>query len=168
MSSPDRWIAVGRIARAHGVRGELAVRTDDPRSSALLKARQLRLSGETQLREVESARAANSEVLLRLRGIADRNAAEALRGREVEISRAELPAAEPGEFYYADLVGLMAIDESGRELGQVKGLWETGPVPVVVIGEGAGELLVPFAQEFVVAVRPDQGRIVIRPPEYAE
>jgi 16S rRNA processing protein RimM len=168
MSSSGKWISVGRISRAHGIRGELAVRTDDPSTSALLQVRTLRLSGEDALREVVSARAANAEVLLFLRGIGDRNAAEALKGREVEIPREELPAPEPGEFYYADLVGLIAVDESGRELGTVQGIWETGPVPVVVIGEGASELLVPFAEAYVVAVRPEERRIVIRPPEYEE
>jgi len=167
MSTPN-WITVGRIARAHGVRGELAVRTEDPSTSALLQVRSLRLEGEESLREVLFARAANAEVLLRLRGISDRNAAEAIKGRAVQIPRAELPTPEPGEFYFADLVGLTAFDEAGRELGKVQGLWETGPVPVVVIGEGQSELLVPFAEPFIIAVRPEEGRMIVRPPEYGE
>lgn len=167
MSEP-KWVAVGRIVRAHGVRGELGVRCDDPSTSSLLQAKQVRLAGESELRAVAFARPAHTEVLLRLRGVDDRDQAEALRGREVELPRAALPPPEPGEYYYADLVGLQAFDESGKLLGEVKGLWETGPVPVLVIGEEPEELLVPFAEPFVVAVKAAEGRIVIRPPEYAE
>lgn len=166
MPGPERWVSVGRIARAHGVRGELAVRSEAPRESALLRVRKIRI-GDAE-RELESARAANAEVLIRVRGVADRTAAEALKGQDVSVPRADLAPSEPGEYYFADLVGLMAHDEAGRELGQVKGLWETGPVPVVVIGEGERELLVPFAEDFIVAVKPEEGRLVVRPPEYSE
>ncbi|MBS2028886.1 MAG: 16S rRNA processing protein RimM [Deltaproteobacteria bacterium] len=164
----DRWIVVGRVVRAHGLKGELGVRCDDPASSSLLEVKSLRLVGETATRKIVSARAANVEVLLRVEGVNDRNAAELLKGKDVEIRRADLPAPEAGEFYQADLIGLMAVDESGKPLGRVQGFWETGPVPVIVIGEGALELLVPFAEHFVVAVKQAEGQVVIRPPEYTE
>jgi 16S rRNA processing protein RimM len=161
-------LSVGRIGRAHGVRGELAVKVDSPSESVLLEVERVRLSGEPTDRRVLSARAAHAEVLLRLEGVADRTAAEALRGRDVQVDRAELPAPEEGEFYFADLVGLEAVDEQGKSLGRLNGVWETGAAPVLVIGEGASELLVPFAEAFVVRVELEQKRVVLRPPEYTE
>lgn len=168
MPSEPRWISVGRIVRAHGIRGELGVRCDDPQTSALLSVREVRLEGESALRKVTGARTAHIEVLLRLEGVNDRTAAEQLKGRDVEIPRESLPEPEEGEVYLADLAGLQAFDESGKPLGEVKGLWETGPVPVLVIGEGQDELLVPFAEQFVLELDVEGGRVVIRPPEYVE
>ena len=164
----DRWIVVGRVVRAHGLKGELGVRCDDPATSSLLAVKSLRLAGETATRKIVFARAANSEVLVRLEGVNDRNAAELLKGKDVELRRSDLPEPEAGEFYQTDLIGLMAVDESGKELGRVQGFWDTGPTPVIVIGEGASELLVPFAEHFVLAVKLAEGQVVIRPPEYAE
>jgi 16S rRNA processing protein RimM len=161
-------VSVGRIARAHGVRGELAVRVDSPADSVLLTVGHVRLSGESQDRQVLGARPVATEVLLRLEGVADRDVAEALKGREVQVPREAFPPTEEGEFYFADLVGLEAVDEQGRALGQLKGVWETGPVPVLVIGEGASELLVPFAEHFVVQVDLEARRVVLRPPQYSE
>jgi 16S rRNA processing protein RimM len=162
------WLSVGRIARAHGIRGELAVRVDDPPNSALLQVKAVLLSGEERPRAVLSARAAHTEVLLRLEGVPDRTAAEPLKGREVQVPREALPEAEEGEFYFTDLVGLPCYDEAGKLLGQLEGIWETGPVPVLVIGQGKDELLVPFAEPFVAKVDLAGKRLVIRPPEYTE
>jgi 16S rRNA processing protein RimM len=161
-------IVVGRIVRAHGIRGELGVRCNDPASSSLLLAKQIWLAEETAPRTVLSARAAHIEVLIRLQGIVDRTGAEGLKGRDVFVERAALPPAAEGEYYFADLVGLQAVTEDGKLLGTVQGLWETGPVPVVVIGEGEGELMVPFAEHFVVSVDLAAKQMVIRPPEYDE
>src|SRR5690348_11017533 len=104
------WLSVGRIARAHGIRGELAVRVDDPQSSVLLEVKAVRLAGEERDRAILGARAAHTEVLLRLEGVADRTAAELLKGREVQVPREALPPAPEGEFYYTDLVGLPCFD----------------------------------------------------------
>ena len=164
------WLTVGRVLRAHGIKGELTVHSDNPTESALLSVKTVKLSGDPEglLRKVVRARPTPQGVLLVLEGVNDRNGAEALRQRDVLVDRKDLPEAEEGEFYYADLEGLLAEDEQGKPLGQVKGVWETGPVPVLVIGEGANELLVPFAEQFVVKVDLPGRRVVIRPPEYTE
>lgn len=161
-------IVVGRIVRAHGIRGELGVRCNDPASSSLLHAKSIWLEGESAPRAVTSARAVHAEVLIHLRDVASRTAAEGLKGRDVSVERAALPPAAEGEYYHADLVGLQAVTEDGKPLGRVQGLWETGPVPVVVIGEGQDELLVPFADPFVLRVELAKGQMVIRLPEYDE
>jgi 16S rRNA processing protein RimM len=74
-----------------------------------------------------------------------------------------------GEYFQGDLVGLEAVDESGRILGKIEEVWNTGPVPNLVIRSvEVGELLVPFADDFVRSVDLAAGRVVLRPPEIIE
>jgi 16S rRNA processing protein RimM len=102
-------------------------------------------------------------------GVYYRSSAEKLVGGTVLVFREDLDAPEEGEFFQGDLVGLTAVDESGQVLGVVEEIWQTGPVPNLVIrAEGKPELVVPFADEFVPTVEMEAGRIVIRPPEYSE
>jgi len=118
---------------------------------------------------IDSVRSTPKEVLVGFEGVESRTAAEKLVGSTVLVYREDLDAPEDGEFFQGDLVGLLAVDESGAELGTVEEIWQTGPVPNLVIrAEGKPELVVPFADEFVPSVEMEQGRIVIRPPEYTE
>jgi 16S rRNA processing protein RimM len=82
-------------------------------------------------RRLVSVRAGGKGAIARFEGVADRTAAEALRGSLVEIDRAELPALEEGEYYHADLVGTPCFDREGRALGSV----------AAVENFGAGDLL---------------------------
>jgi 16S rRNA processing protein RimM len=161
------WLSVGRVTRAHGIRGEIAVKSDRPHDSVLLHVKKVHLLGEQNDREVRSARAVDREVLLRLSDVPDRTAAEALRGKEVQVRREDFPPADEGEFYFTDLVGLEAFDPSGKPLGKLQQVWETGPVPVLVIGEGEHEVLVPFAESFVKVDLPGK-RLVVQPPVFDE
>jgi len=162
----QRWVVVGRVVGPHGIRGELKVRCDRPSESVLLQLPEVRLGDSDTSQKLLSARSAHAELLIRLHGIGDRTAAEALGRADVLVQRSAFPEAEADEVYHADLAGLQAVDEAGNALGEVQGLWETGPVPVLVVGTGPDELLVPFAEPFVVSVRVAQGQIVLRPPEY--
>ncbi len=103
-----------------------------------------------------------------LKGIADRNAAEALRGKEVEVDRADFPPLSPGEYYLADLIGLRAATPSGRALGVVTGLVETGAVPVLTIEGTEGETLVPLVEPFLSRIDIASGLIEVVPPEAEE
>jgi 16S rRNA processing protein RimM len=105
----------------------------------------------------------DTEVLLTLRGVGDRTAAEALRRLEVEVDRREFPTLAPGEYYLADLIGLTAIDFSGKPFGRVSGLIETGAAPVLRV-DGAKEILVPTSGPFIRRVDVAAGTIEIDPP----
>ena len=170
--SPEPLLQVDYVARAHGLSGELGVRTFDPASQALLDVDRLvlRLKDGTQAEwEVDSIRPAQKELLLGLAGVTDRSAAERLVGATVLVFREDLHAPEAGEYFQGDLVGLEAVDEEGRSLGKVEEVWSSGPVPNLVIrGPGREELLVPFAEAFVPSVDVAGGRLTVRPPEYLE
>ncbi|MGE6759884.1 ribosome maturation factor RimM [Corallococcus interemptor] len=171
MSAQD-CLELGYVARAHGLRGEVAVRAFDPASETLGTVERVRLrlrSGEEREYAVESFRPANKEDLVGFEGIESRTAAEALVGAKVFVYREDLEPPEEGEFFQGDLVGLTAVDEKGAPLGTVEEVWATGEVPNLVIrAKGRPELVVPFADEFVPTVDIPAGRIVIRPPEYLE
>ena len=102
----------------------------------------------------------NLGYLVALRGIDDRDAADALRGQEVEVDRDELPPAEEGEVYAVDLIGFEVADAAGKVLGVVEDLEEAGPQDLLRLTGGA---LVPMG--LVQEVMSEARRIVIEVPE---
>jgi 16S rRNA processing protein RimM len=84
------------------------------------------------------------------------------------VARADIAPPAEGEFFQGDLVGLTAVDEQGATLGRVEAVWNTGPVPNLVIRMGTEELLVPFTDAFVPSVDLEAGRVVVRKPEIVE
>jgi 16S rRNA processing protein RimM len=167
---PGPTLALGFVARAHGLKGELAIRPFDKDSKSLLSLQRVVLerSGDSAEYVVSSARPTPKETLVFLEGVSTREAAEALKGAQVLAFRADLPEPAEGEYFQADLVGLEVVDEAGKPLGRVEEIWETGPVPNLVIRGSAGELVVPFVDDFVPEVDMAKGRLVVRPPEYVE
>lgn len=167
---PERLVRIGAIAKAHGLRGEVAVRPDEPGSQTLLAQKQVYLrcpKGSPEVREIASVRSAGPVLLVRLAGVEDRTAAERLAGCEVLLPRTSLPPAAEGEFYASDLVGLKAVSVEGDALGRVREVFDAGAAPVLVI-EGRLELQIPLAEPFVSRVDLDAGEIVVVPPEEAE
>jgi 16S rRNA processing protein RimM len=169
------WLQIGYVARAHGLRGELAVRLFDPESHALFEASKLQLklrTGKVQVMELRASRPAAKEVLVQLEAVSDRTAAESLVGAQVSVHRDELEALSEGELFQGDLIGMEVFDLQGHKAGEVAGLWETGPVPnLVVRGEGlgdSGELLIPFVDDFVPELDIEGRKLVIRRPEFLE
>lgn len=109
-------IEIGRVARPHGVRGELRIQLHWPDSDSLLTASEvsMKLPGaEPRVMRVEAARRADRAILLKLADVADRDAAAALRGATVSVARTYLPAAEEGEFYLCDLIGAHVVEPGG-------------------------------------------------------
>ncbi len=162
-------LLVGYVSRAHGLSGEVAVRMFDAASEALDGVERLVLrSRDGQEREytVLAARPASKEVLLTLASVVGREAAEALRGSTVLVHREDLVAPSAGEYFQGDLVGLQAVSPEGEALGKVEEVWNAGPVPTLVIRGGPGELLVPFADDFVSSVDLEKSLIVVRPMEF--
>jgi 16S rRNA processing protein RimM len=160
----------GYVARAHGLKGEVAVHTHDPASEVFSQVDRVvcrpRSGGEKTL-EIDDAREGpKGDVLVFFKGVRTREAAEALVGATLLAHRDELDEPEEGEFFQGDLVGLTAKSPEGETLGTVKELAETGPVPnLVITGGPRGELMIPFAEDFVVEVKLDEKLIVVKPFE---
>jgi len=172
MSPPRPILEVGYVARVHGLSGELAVRTFDPESEAVGTVRRLVLrlrNGEERELEIARTRRTADATLVSLAGVTSRSAAEPFRGATVLVHREELTPPREGEWFQGDLVGLEARTPEGAPLGRVTEIWNTGPVPNLVIeGTGPEPLVVPFVDEFVPEVDVEAGVLVVRPPEMLE
>jgi 16S rRNA processing protein RimM len=151
-------LAIGRVARAHGVRGRILVAPYNKDSEALQRARKVWV-GERAF-EVDRAERVDLGFLVALRGVADRDQAEALRGEEVHVDRAELPPPKDGEMYAIDLIGYAVSDPQGTVRGVVEDVEEAGAQDLLRLRGGA---LVPFG--LVREVSPEERRIVVDAPE---
>lgn len=166
----DELLLVAQIGGAHGVRGEVRITafTADPMSLADYKTlvRQDGSAGVT----ITSARPAKAGIVARLKGVADRNAAEALRGLKLFLPRAALPPPQDeDEFYLADLIGLAVEAADGKALGRVKTVQDFGAGDLLEIQPPQGPTWwLPFTREAVPEVRIAEGRIVAVPPGVIE
>ncbi len=165
-------LQIGYISRAHGLNGEVVLKTFDPQSTVLEEVERLVLTlrggEERELALASVGEAPGSDLLLRFKKVSRRPEAEALVGSTVHVRREDVAPPAEGEFFHGDLVGLEAFAVDGRRLGVVAEVWSTGPVPNLCIRDGEQELLVPFADEFVAAVDLPGKRITIVPPSYEE
>ena len=115
--------------------------------------------------ELEAKRMAKTQVLARIKGVMDRNAAEALRGVRLYVSRDVLPPPADDEFYWEDLVGLVAETVDGKPLGKVLSVQEFGAGEMLEIGKRrGGTTLVPFTRDIVPQIDLQEGKLVIDPP----
>ena len=151
-------LAIGRVARAHGIRGRVLIAPYNAGSEGLCRARRIWM-GEREF-EVDRAQRVTQGYLVALRGVGDRDQADALRGEEVRVDRAELPALEAGEMYAIDLIGYQVSDPQGTVRGVVEDLEEAGPQDLLRLDGGT---LVPLA--LVTEVQPQARRIVVDAPE---
>lgn len=131
-SEPE--LEVGRVSKAHGILGELRIVPHWESSDALLQVEQVWLTLNAQRRAypVERARAVPRAFLVKLAGIDDRNAAEALHGATVSVERRVLPPLESGEYYLIDLVGATVSGPEG-DIGQVTSVVSHPTVDVIVV-----------------------------------
>ncbi|HEX3775531.1 MAG TPA: ribosome maturation factor RimM [Polyangiaceae bacterium] len=127
-------LEIGRVSKAHGILGELKIVPHWSASDALLHAQKLWLTrnGQRSVYAVEQARAVPRAYLVKLGGINDRNAAEALHGATVHVPRALLPPLEPGEYYLVDLIGVRVVGPNG-DVGEVISVESHPTVDAVVI-----------------------------------
>ncbi len=169
-------LVVGRVAKAHGVTGEVVVevRTDDPdrrfAPGVTLRGHAARGgSGRAAESEflVESVREHGGRLLMRLSGVADRDAADALRGTVFVVDSADLPPIEdPDEFYDHQLEGMAISTTAGLPVGTVTEVLHTAAGELLAVRDGDGhEVLVPFVSAIVVSVSVADRAIVIDPPE---
>lgn len=153
-SQPSELLQLGRIAKAHGLRGELRVQLHWQGSTSLEDTDAVWLetrAGRVRY-EVEGTRGSPKAILLKLRGVSDRTQAEALQGATLWVDRNELPPLEPGEYYLADLVGALVLAPDG-EVGSVEGIEIHPTVDTLLIRTKDGELLQqPMVEPFIDSV----------------
>jgi 16S rRNA processing protein RimM len=161
----------GYISKAHGMGGEVVVRTFDPASSVLDEVDEiiakLKDGSERVLKLRELREGPAGDVLVSFKGIVHRDEADKLRGSGVFVRRDDLEEPEDGEYFQGDLVGLSVVTTTGEVLGKVTEMWNSGPVPNLVIVDDAGaEQMIPFHEEFVKSVDLPGAKITVLKPEY--
>jgi 16S rRNA processing protein RimM len=160
-------VCLGQIGAAHGVRGEVRLRsfTSDPAAIADYGPLE---TEDGRVLEIEALRPAKDHFVARLSGIGDRDAASALTNTKLYVPRERLPRTEdPDEFYHADLIGLAAVDRAGKTLGTVVAIHNFGAGDLIEVrpqASGSTEL-VPFDTTHVPEVDVASGKIVVHPPD---
>ena len=159
-SSSDEplYLAVGKLRRPHGVRGEIRmeVLTDfperlQPGTTVYVGPRRLAL-------RIRSVRWHGDFLLLTFEGYPDRDRVGLLRNMLVTVPAASLPPLDEGELYYHQILGLKVVTDEGEDLGTVTEIMETGANDVFVVTDAAGhEVLLPDIEEVVLEIDPEAG-----------
>jgi 16S rRNA processing protein RimM len=165
MTKLENPILMATIGGAQGLRGEVRARAYTSEPSALGDYGNLQtLDGRAF--EVLEIRQTKNVVIVRFRGINDREAAEALNGLELYVDRDNLPDDEldEDEFFYADLEGLEAVDDKGTGYGVVSGVYDFGAGDLLELkGPGKRPVLIPFSETAVLEIDLESGKILIDP-----
>lgn len=166
-TTPTRLILLGHIGAAHGIKGDVSVKTFTGEPEAIGSYGPLTDKTGTKIYNVRVIRVTpKGGAIVRIQGVNDRNGAEVLNGTDLYVDRARLPEPANGEYYYADLVGLLAVNPEGAGIGKI----------VAVENFGAGDLLeikmagstetefVPFTSACVPEIDLSTGRATIVMP----
>jgi 16S rRNA processing protein RimM len=149
---------MGRIVAPFGVRGWLKIHPYSATATSLLAYPAWWVGGGDDWQEhaVREARTHGRAVIAQLEGCGDRDAALQFRGRDIAIPRARLPAAQAGEYYWADLIGLSVVNGAGFDFGKITRVFETGANDVLVV-QGERERLIPFIADVIGEVDLEAG-----------
>lgn len=168
---PEDLVAVGKVLKPHGVRGEARVQilTDFPeRFENTPQVYLVAPDGKVELRAVEGARFHSGWVLLKLAGFDDPEAVSAHRDWVVSVPEDELVELEEDEYWHFELEGLEVRDETGAILGLLEEVLQTPGHDLYVVRGPSGEILIPAVGEFVLSVNLETGVMVVRPPVFED
>ena len=155
---------VGRIARAHGIKGQVIVNpeTDFPEERFKPGATMFTTRGALT---ITTARLQNGRPVIGIEGVETMNGAEELAGLELRVPVEELATLPAGTFYHHDLVGCAVVTEGGEQVGTVEGVEGTLGGSRLVVAGAKGEILIPLAADICRTIDVAGKRIVIEPPD---
>jgi 16S rRNA processing protein RimM len=162
-------LIIGRIVGLHGVRGEVKMDVYSDRPEEIPKLRRIYFDNDPTPHVIARPRGNERQAILKISGVDDRDAAEALRGTIVRVKGNQLAPREDGSFYHYQLVGLSVYLEDGTSIGKLAEVLETGEVDVYVVRDASGrEQLFPALADVVLEIDPVADRVVVRPLEYED
>ncbi|MEM8694602.1 MAG: ribosome maturation factor RimM [Pseudomonadota bacterium] len=148
-------ITLAAIAGAHGIGGEVRLKIFSESLDSFKRYKTFEAAGQSLT--LKSVRETGKMPIARFAEIADRNAAEALRGEELTVPRSALPPLDEGEYYHADLMGLPCITENGEPVGEVIGVENFGAGDIVEIRKPDGsDFMVPMK-----AITASESKIIL-------
>lgn len=158
------YLAVGRVLRPHGVRGELKVGMLTTHPEHLSDVETLYVGRDLRPYHPIGVRPHKNAMLIQLEGVTTREEAEAFRGALVSVSLRDAVPLETDEYYEHQIVGLQVETDTGERLGEVvETLTLPGANEVLVVHGTRGEILIPVTEEVVVGFDLDEERIVVHP-----
>lgn len=175
-AASGKLLLMGAILGAHGVKGEVKVKSFAARPSDIAAYGPLSDAKEQRrfaLSVVGTSDATRGILIARIAGVTDRDAAEALKGAELYVARDRLPhLTDSDEFYFADLVGLLAVDRDGKPYGRIVSVDNYGAGDLLLVApeepSGVGgdrdSFVVPFTKAFVPVVDVTAGKAVLNLP----
>lgn len=156
-----RYLAIGRIVRPFGLRGELRVHLLTAHPEQLDRLDRVYLGPEIEPWTVERVRVQKEAAVFKLAGCDDRSAAEALRGALMQIAREDAVPLEEDEYYEHQIVGMTVVEEDGTLLGKVTEIINTGANDVYVVIGPTGELLLPAIEAVILEIDLDTDQMVV-------
>ena len=174
MPAEPAFLVVGHVRKPHGTRGELVVEglTDHP-GDVFVPGVVLR-PGDASGRapdpdaaplEVVGARPFKGEWLVVFDGVADRDAADRLRGRDLLIERERLPEPGEGELRYYELIGVEVLTADGARVGEIVEVYEQRSADLLEVRTAKGKVLIPFVQDWIRELDAKGRRLVVDLPE---
>ncbi len=158
-------IVIGEILKPQGIRGEIKIKPLLDELSQIKNFRKVYVEGAEY--KVLSARFDASAAYLVLSGVADRNAAELLRGKQIEVLRSEAPALQEGRYYIVDVIGCGVYTETGERLGEIADVLPAH-TDVYVLRDGDREWMFPAAEGVVADVDVENGKITVNGARFAQ
>ena len=168
MAHSDKLVSVGQVIKARGLRGELKVESlsDFSERFGHLNTVKLELkNGEVKSFEVERARIRDHILLIKLKGIDSRDAADALRGAYLSVTMNEIYPLDENSFYVFELEGMEICNSDGRRIGNVIRVERYPANDVLVVETETKDIMIPAVREFVREIDVNERRIIVDLPE---
>lgn len=164
--SGDDWICLGRIIRAHGIKGALSFKPDNPKSESLRPNLCIQIESRTGVLTRHVVKSYQAGRILSLEGLVDRNIAETFQQSKVYVKRSDFPNLGDDEVYLNDMIGFEVIDQKGEKLGIVEGFSDNTAQTLLVVRTARGDQgMIPFVEQLVKDVDLEAGTIRVDIPD---
>lgn len=161
-------VVIGEVVKPHGIRGEIKAFLFSEKPENFKQYKKIILQAEIDSRvevfKIVDSRKQGKLAILKLEGIDTREAAEALQGRKISLSKSDFPDLDPDEYYWHQLKGLAVKTETGQDLGRVAKLFNAAAHDIMVVIGAGHEYLIPVSREIIREIDEAGGTIIISPP----
>jgi 16S rRNA processing protein RimM len=164
VTSSDHRVCLGVIVGAKGLKGEVRIKSFTAEPADVAAYGPVESEDGKASWALDVVGEAKGAVIVRLKGVTDRNQADALRGMKLYVHRSKLPPAVEGTYYHTDLVGMNVVLTTGETKGQVVAVLNFGGGDIIEIGDGKNETtMVPFSSEAIAEVNVSERLISVEP-----
>ena len=161
-NSEPAFLVLGKLRRAHGVKGEIPLEIYSQMLELLVPDKTVFIGEDHQPFTIEKTRWKTDLLLIKFTEIHDRTAASELTNELVYVKTSQLPPLPAGDFYFHELIGLDVYEKDGQHLGVLMEILETGANDVYLIQNDEGEeVLIPATEEMILEIDPDQEKMIV-------